>query len=160
ARRPDRIRAEDAARGIDREVRAEALLAAIDDAPALSDVAEAEVLEPHRLEPRERHVDLRRLDLAPRLAAPGAIQTLLRADPAGHRVHLIATWDPHRLGVGGGRLDPRGTPRSLARLLLRGEDERAGAVGRRTGLEVADRIPEDGRIHDVLDRHRLPQVRV
>src|SRR5262249_4790332 len=46
ARGADRVRAEDPPRGIDREVRAEALLTPVDDAPALSEVAEAEVLEP------------------------------------------------------------------------------------------------------------------
>src|SRR6185503_10552120 len=67
ARRADRVGAEHAARRVDRQVRAELLLAAVDDLPALTRVAEAEVLEPHRLEPGEGHVDLRGLDLLPRI---------------------------------------------------------------------------------------------
>src|SRR5438128_8890813 len=49
ARGADRVRAEDPAGRIDRQMRPHPLLPAVDDLPALADVAETEVLEPHRL---------------------------------------------------------------------------------------------------------------
>src|SRR5262245_25732169 len=156
----DRVRAEDAARRVHGEMGAELLLAAVDDLPPLADVAEAEVLEPHRLEPGERHVHLRHLDLLPRVADARLLVDGLRADATGARAHLVAAWHPHRLRVRVSRLDPRRLPRPLPRLLLRREHEGHGAVRRRTGLEVADRVPEDGRVHHVVERNRLAEVRV
>src|SRR5881628_2588802 len=69
----DRVRAQHAARWVDRQMRADLLLAAVDDLPALADVAEAKVLEPHRFEPGERDVDLGGVDLLPRVLDAGAV---------------------------------------------------------------------------------------
>ena len=62
---------------------AELLIAAIDDLPAVALGGEAEVLEPHRLEPRERHVDLGGLDVVPGILDAGLVVDGLRADLAG-----------------------------------------------------------------------------
>src|SRR5207249_11705433 len=90
ARGADRVRAKHPARRVDGQVRAHLLLAALDDLPALARVAEAQVLEPHGLEPGERDVHLDRLDLLPGILDPGLLVHLLGADTARLRAHLIA----------------------------------------------------------------------
>src|SRR2546422_10486899 len=79
ARGADRVGTEHAARRVDRQVCAHLLLSPFDDLPALADVAEAEDLEPHRLEPGERDVDLGGGDLLPWGLAAGAVVGRLRA---------------------------------------------------------------------------------
>ena len=95
--------------------RAEPLLTLVDRLPAVPHVAEAQVLEPHRLEPRERHVDLGGLDLVPRIADARLVVDVLGAATAGLGAHLIAAGHPHRLRVRGGALDPRHLLRGVAR---------------------------------------------
>src|SRR3989442_10750520 len=100
ARGADRVRAEHPARRVDGQVRAHLLLAALDDLPALARVAEAQVLEPHGLEPGEGDVHLDRLDLLPRVLDARLLVDLLGAEAARLRAHLVAARHPHRLGVG------------------------------------------------------------
>src|SRR5438876_3809328 len=160
ARSAYRIRAEYAARRVDRQVRAHLLLASVDRLPPFADVAEAEVLEPHRLEPGERDVDLGGVDLLPRILDAGAVVDGLRAHLPGPRTHLVATRSPHRLGIRGARSDPGRLVRRPARHVFRADHERARAVGRRARLAVADRIPQHRRVHHVVERHRLAEIRV
>src|SRR5439155_3649177 len=123
----DRVRAQHAARGVDRQVRAHLLLAAVDDLPALADVAEAQVLEPHRLEPGERDVDLGGVDLLPRVRDAGALVHRLGTHLPRLGAHLIAARYPHGLGVRRARTDPGGLPRRLPRRVFRRDHQRAGA---------------------------------
>src|SRR6185369_7485739 len=125
------------------------------DLPPFADVAEAEVLEPHRLEPGEGDVYLRGLDLLPRVLDAGLVVHRLRAYAAGAWAHLVAAGDPHRFCVRGPRLDPRRLARPFLRELAGRDDHRDGTVGRRTCLEIADRIPQHRRLHHVVDRHGL-----
>jgi hypothetical protein len=48
--------------------------AVLDELPAVADRGEAEVLEPHRLEPRERHVHLDHVDLVQRVGDAGLLE--------------------------------------------------------------------------------------
>src|SRR5438093_3955601 len=138
----DRVRAQHAARWVDRQMRADLLLAAVDDLPALADVAEAKVLEPHRFEPGERDVDLGGVDLLPGVLDAGAVVDGLGAHLSRSGAHLVAAWYPHGLGVRRARPDPGGLPRRLPRGVFRRDHQRAGPVGRPAPLALADRIPE------------------
>src|SRR5207249_9309615 len=126
----------------------------------LARVAEAQVLEPHRLEPGEGDVDLGGVDLLPRIRDAGPLVHRLGADLPRSRAHLVATRDPHRLRVGGTGPDPGGAARPAEGRFFGRDHERTGAVGRRARLAVADRVPEDGRVHDVVEGHRFAEVRV
>ena len=67
---------------------------------------EAEVLQPHRLEPRERHVDLGRVDLLERVGDPGLLPERGGGVAAGLRVDLVALGGRGRLGAHHGAVDP------------------------------------------------------
>jgi hypothetical protein len=67
ARGADGVRRHDAARRIDRQIAAERGDAVGGHAPAVVELGEPEALQPHRLEPGERHVELGDVDLPARI---------------------------------------------------------------------------------------------
>src|SRR5690242_14008853 len=107
--RTDRVGAEHAARGIHWQLAADRRLAGFGELPALALGHEPEVLQPHGLEPRERHVDLGRVDLLERVADAGLLPQRGRGLLPGLRVDLVATGVGRRLGAHRGGVDPGGT---------------------------------------------------
>ena len=103
-------------------------------------LGEAEVLQPHGLEPGEGHVDLGAVHLFDRVGDARLRQRGGRVR-AGLRVDLVA---PGELV---GSLRPRcpgsrpGPGDFFGRRLV-ADHHRAGAVGGRAGLEEADRVPQ------------------
>src|SRR5436305_8150786 len=65
--RPDRVARKHAAGRVDREVAVECRRTVVDRLPASALFGETEVLQPHCLVPAERHVDLRAVDVTPRV---------------------------------------------------------------------------------------------
>src|SRR5581483_5819741 len=151
----DRVRRHDAAGRVDGQVAVKRRTSVVDHLPAGALVGEAEVLHPHRLVPGERHVDLGSVDVAARIGDAGLRVDVLRAVTTGVRVDDIAAGAHRRLAAYGGAVDPRRRVGGALGGVLVGEHDRAGAVGGRTGLEVADRIPQ----HRRLAHHLLADVR-
>src|SRR5690606_7126735 len=84
---------------------------------------------------------------------------VLRAVLARLRVDLVAVGAEGALGADGGAADPGRVLDALRGLLAR-EDHGDRAVRRGARLRVADRIPEDGRRLDLLERLLEVEVRV
>src|SRR3954449_3121285 len=70
---PDGVGGQHTAAHVDRELAADGRLAGLGQLPAVTLCGEPEVLDPHRLEPRERNVDLRAVDLLERVGDPGLL---------------------------------------------------------------------------------------
>src|SRR4051794_8063928 len=93
ARRADRIGRQHAATHVDRQVAVHLRRTVLHHPPPLTGVGDPQVLEPHRLEPRERHVHLDAVDLVARI---GDARLLVHVVGA-----LDATQRQHRVAVGG-----------------------------------------------------------
>ena len=74
--------------------------------------------------------------------APYCRAYIMRSGAPAHIGAVVAAGDAHRLGEGRAGLEPRRLARALPGELLVRHDDRDRAVGRRTGLEEADRIPQ------------------
>src|SRR2546427_260453 len=61
-------------------------------------------------------------------------------------IDLVPPGEHRGLTAHGRADDPRRWPRRLGSGVLAGEHQRAGTVGRRAGLEVADRLPQHRRL--------------
>ncbi len=109
--------------------------------PALPGGGEAEVLEPHRLEPAEGDVHLGHVELTARIGDPGLAVNVRCAVAARSRVDLVAPGEVRRLAAHGGPEHPGGRSRRALGAVFSREHHRAGAVGRRARLEIADRDP-------------------
>src|SRR4029453_9214569 len=90
ARRADRVGREHAAGHVHGEVAAELRGARVGQLPALALFAEQVSLEPHRLVPRARNVELGAVDLAARIRDAGLLVQRLRALDAGSGLHRVA----------------------------------------------------------------------
>jgi len=140
----DRVRREHAAAHVDGQLAVERGRSGLGELPAAALLSEAEILHPHRLEPRERHVDLGAVDLAERVGDAGALPEVRRRLAAGQGIGLVALGvrqrlRAHHLAVDpGGVLDAGGGDRVGG-----GDHHRAGAVGGGAGLVVPDRVPQD-----------------
>src|SRR5687768_1259314 len=90
AGRADRVRREHAAGHVDGEVTVELCHAILDELPALVLGCDPARLQPHGLEPAERDVELRAVDLTARIADAGLGVHRLRALTPRPWVHAVA----------------------------------------------------------------------
>src|SRR5690606_38456516 len=89
ARRADGVGRQHPAGGVPGDVAVHGRGPLLDELPARALLGEAEVLQPHRLVPRERHVDLGDVDVPPGVGDAGLAVDVGGALPAGPGVHLV-----------------------------------------------------------------------
>lgn len=95
----DRVRRQHATGGVHRQPPADRRLAGFGELPAFAFGSESEVLQPHRLEPRERYINLGGVDFVDRAGDARCFPQRGRAVPAGLRVDLVAAGVRQRLGA-------------------------------------------------------------
>src|SRR5205807_9373880 len=132
------------------EVAVEGGGAAVGHLPTLALGREAQVLHPHGLVPAEGDVDLGAVDLAPGIGDAGLGIEVGGAVPSRPGVDRVPPGEHGGLAAHGRAHDPGRVGRAPGRGLVH-EDHGAGAVGGGAGLEVADGVPEHGRLGHLLE---------